>query len=144
MTIDINAWIILLVYQTLTFDAFHHQRILPVIITLQFQSSNVYPSFNYDVIYRGEKEKSAAKYWLRTYSTNSRKCFCHTIRYHCLGQPMSFKNGHSWSLVHSFRILITVNRRKRKIKQSMIRNFFPKLPHTEQEVTKSKRGERRK
>lgn len=36
MTIAINAWIILLVYQTLTFDAFHHQRILPVIIMLQF------------------------------------------------------------------------------------------------------------
>ena len=101
-------------------------------------------SFNYYVIYRGEKEKSVAKYWLRTYSTNSRKCFCHTIRYQCLGQPVSFKNGHSWSLVHSFRILITVNRRKRKIKQTMTSKFFSKLPHTEQEVTKSTRGERRK
>ncbi len=64
------------------------------------------------------KKKRVAKYLLGTYSTNSRKCFCHTIGYRCLGQPMSFKNGHSWSLVHSLRILIIVNRRKGKIKHN--------------------------
>lgn len=78
--------------------------------------------------------KICSQQFQKTYSTYSRKRFCHTIRYECLSQSISLENRHSRSLVYSFRKLIVARIRGKNVSTNKIPNF-PLKDYCEHHIT---------